>query len=324
MHVEEACKMTEDQYYEHLNKHFYRKNVDEFNKCNDLASRLLVSVPCTQRYERLGVLLKNIEDKYGFGMRFNYTPLYLWQKCFCPTINDDSLFAAGTFVVFCCLVDNFLDSNRYTETEKDSVAEKIRHFVPKVGTNSHDIARYQELDELREIVLNYINGINGDSAYATNSLISDISAALESELFMYESRLKLREAILRKDLKKYIDKSVLFEKAAFLMASSGYNTKRSVDAAESVGRIFWLIDDLCDFVADIKAKRRNSLLVFCVKEEREMLLTERIEIAFRNIDCAINELENELDNLKKSVDVELYSYMMSQVWKWGHYVRIAV
>lgn len=314
--------MTEKQYYSYLDDALYKKNAHRYASCNEFASKLTIVCPSTGKYEELLGMLKAIENNYGFNMKLNYSQLYLWQKNFCPHLDDDAILGAGIFVIFCCLVDNFLDSNRFSTEQKEKVAQKITYFeqrsIEKYCSRTND---YIELNLLSKSISDFINSNVIDNHYTKAELFKDMMSAFKSELFMYRNRLCLNESMSKSELSNYTDKSVMFEKVAFLMVSYGYNTEKSIEVAECLGKIFWLIDDLCDFLIDIRAKRRNSLLVYCVNETKAMDLSERVDKVFDNIDIAINELEKQIEFLRLNVDISFYSYMMSQIWKWGSHVR---
>ena len=149
----------------------------------------------------------------------------------------------------------------------------------------------------------------------------DLFKAFQSEEYMYRSNLKKYEKIPDEDLSILIDKSTLFEKVVFLTATYGYNTIQSVEAAELLGEMFWLVDDLCDFVEDVHAGRKNSLLFYCIKERKELTLERRIELVYNNMDFAVDHLNNVLAKLKKLVDNEMFFFIVLQIWKWCHNIR---
>lgn len=307
-------------YYEYLYQNFLRSREEEFQKCISHDHALIIPPPTGTKYEHLVYLLTQIEQKYGFNMRLNYRQLYLWQKNFCPSIDIEAILAAGNLVLFCCLVDNILDSKRFSPKDKEIICNIIN--LEKNSIQIHrELTSFAELSDLINGVFEFYRERNNDTVYSVQSFQQDIRRAVQSEIYMYHSSLLSREAISREKLVLMTDKSIAFEKASFLTASFGHNTDESIDAAITLGNCFWLLDDLCDFIEDIRARRKNSLLLYCVDETDILSLPNRVKIAFENIDKAIYKLNKELYNLKLQVDIDLYSFIMSQVWKWSSHVR---
>lgn len=308
------------QYYQRLYEELLLKHKDEFNDCLSRDSGLTVSPPETEEYVRLNRLLGQVEEKYGFQMTLNYKQLYLWQRNFCPVADDSSLLAAGKLVLFCCLADNLLDSPRFSDKEKESVCEKAL-TQRELSLSRPSKACFPELDALRDEAYGFYEKRPQDDVYPVAAVMDDLALAFRSETYMYHSRLKDYETLPDSDLPLLADKSVRFEKAALLTTSFGNNTERSVKAAVTMGRIFWLTDDLCDLIDDLRAKRKNSLLFFYADSSDALSLLERAALVYQNMGQAIMTLWGELENLRKLVDKDLYAFMVSQVWKWCHHVR---
>lgn len=311
--------LTTWQYYQRLYESLILKRKDVFDNCLAYDSVLTVLPPETEGYTRLNRLLGEVEEKYGFHMTLNYKQLYLWQQNFCPVADDASLLAAGKLVLFCCLVDNVLDSPRFFGKEKESVCDKL---LPQqeIDLTSSPKGHFAELDALRDEAYDFYMHTY-DNAYSTEAVMSDLALAFRSEAYMYRSRLRDCETLSASDLPLLTDKSVRFEKAALLTASFGHNTKRSIKAAVTMGKIFWLTDDLCDLIDDIHAKRKNSLLFFYADSSAPLSLLERAEAVYQHMNQAVADLWEELENLRGLADKSLYAFMVAQVWKWCCHVR---
>ena len=130
-----------------------------------------------------------------------------------------------------------------------------------------------------------------------------------------------RESFLQQKLPLVTDKSVAFEQAAFEIAVAGHGNAHTENAAENMGKLFWLVDDICDFPEDIKERRRNSLLYYLVPEEDEINLQTRVTLAYKRIDKAIDELICCLRQLPALVANPLYMYMLRTIWDWGKNIR---
>ena len=76
------------------------------------------------------------------------------------------------------------------------------------------------------------------------------------------------------------------------------------------------MDDLCDFIDDIKAGRKNSLLIFCADKEAFGSFEERLENVFKNMNRAVNELENTLRKLRNYVDETFFCFLVVRIWNW--------
>lgn len=314
--------ITSAQYYQYLYDSFLLKHKEEFQYCLRHDPAREMEVPKTGDYRKLLSLLEQIDLKYGFDMELNFAQLSLWQKKFVGGTDEEALLAAGCFVLFCCLTDKFLDSPRFSTEQKEVVCEKCSLIGMEISgmeiTREHG---FRELDLLIAPFIRFIRKRNDREPYSKGMLYTDIHKAFRSEIYMYRSVLDHKRDMEGEDLSLLIDKSVRFEKAAFLTASFDFNSQKSVRAAEALGRIFWLTDDLCDFVEDIREHRKNSLLVFCIQDEKVSSLEERSEAVLKNLDIAVSQLEGDLLLMKELVSEEFYCFMMAQVWKWSFKVR---
>lgn len=310
--------ISEHQYYQKFYNMFIKENQQLFDECTAHDFSAKVPKPEGEAYERLQFLLSTIEQKYGFDMRLNYKQLYLWQRTVMSEVDEERIMVAGKLVLFCCLVDNFLDSPRFSIAEKDKLCEMagITFFNSPIPNDSPN---FPEMNILAQDVLGFYQAHPTDIAYPNWK--EDLFHAFQSEVYMYRSMLKKQEGLPDEDLGLLLDKSVKFEKAAFLTATYGYNTAQSVEAAKLLGEVFWLVDDLCDFIEDVHAGRKNSLLFYCVQESGVFTLEQRIEMAYANMDLAIDRLNSVLICLRTLVNRDMLFFIVSQIWKWCYNVR---
>ena len=95
----------------------------------------------------------------------------------------------------------------------------------------------------------------------------------------------------------------------------GNNTDKTMQAAINVGKIFWLVDDLCDIPEDIEYKRKNSLLFLKMKLGL-LSIEERMKNVLINIDEYIKELIENLEGLKVLAGKDFYEYIVNDIWEW--------
>ncbi len=309
------------EYYSYVNKRFLEKNHRLFAGCSEkkLFER---SVP-EGIFDELFLLLDIIQRKYEFDMQtmciVNYNQFVLWQQSNLGLVHYEDMLIAIKFMVFCCLADKILDSGRFCREEKEYVCKKldIQVFFSDQQFVSDS---FVELDELLNDVRVFLGSerVKGSPYYEV--IAEKIEQALISEIYMARHPLLPIEMHDPNKMMLLVDKSISFETAAFLMASISHSSDKMAAAAECIGKIFWMADDLCDFVDDVKNRRRNSLLFYCT-QKKEMRLADRVEEAFANIDMFINELEHHLLALKKLVCREMYEYVLNEVWEWCSDIR---
>ena len=314
--------ISERKYYLHIYENFLVKNSKLFNNCciNDLQR-----LPLPNSYSRIIELLDEVERNYEFNMQKmcvpNYNQFALWQMNFMRQIDDNKICIALEFVIFCCLSDKILDSGRFTDAEKQKVCERLnvdKFFSPH--TWNGDL--FPELDILLNDIRSFLTSVVCKEPEEAQYIKNCMQDAFESEIYMYSSPLKAYESISNADRHLLIDKSTKFETAAFLLSSTNHNNEISQEAALCIANIFWRIDDLCDFIEDIKFQRKNSILFFCAPNDQDMTLLTRAETAVANVDLFIGDLQNDLILLHDLVCKELYQYIIDEVWDWCTYVRL--
>lgn len=321
MMLREATNMlSEKEYFATLYENIISKNASLFLGCDE---KHLSDIPIEGNcFERLYELLNQVENNYGFDMQKmilpNYKKFVLWQRCFLNDFDATRVKIATEFIVFCCLVDKILDSNRFSDSDKELVCQKLnaRYFFAEHEYKSDG---FFELDILLNNIRSFI--VNSKSQEEQEKLLCFIDKALVSEVYMYRNTLEMNDKMSKSEHHLLIDKSVEFEKAAFLLASFGNNTKKSESSAENVGVIFWIIDDLCDLIEDMGCKRRNSILFMGVNSEEVVELSQRFNIACANLNIFIEILFENLNNLKDNSNTTFYNYILNEVWEWCTSVR---
>lgn len=312
--------MNDKYYYKKLYNALIYENNDIFEMNNE-KNYLNIGIN-KEIFSGLYELLNQVENKYEFDMQKmllpNYRKFYLWQQHFCGKAHIKKIKIAIEFIIFCCLVDKILDSKRFTEEQKNYVCEKI---VTKNFSSPHkyESQNFIELDILLNDVRKYIIKSKSDEE---EKLLESIDKALLSEVYMYRNILEKKDSMKQEDYHYLTDKSVEFEKAAFMLATYNCNSYESNLAATNVGEIFWIIDDLCDLPEDVKCKRKNSLLFLNIDDESFIDISKRVEVACDNLDIYIRRLKSNLLQLKINAGEDFYDYIINEIWEWCSNVRL--
>lgn len=314
--------LNEKQYITYLHNNFIKKNEETFQSCDE--AKLTLRTMPAGLFDELMNLLGRVYENYGFDMQKmcapNYNKFVLWQKNCFGGYNEEELLAAVKFIVFCCLSDKILDSPRFSDAEKECVCRKLNIdlFTQRTPFSSE---MFGELDELLNDIRKFLvsQQIQESSHYAM--IINKMRQAFVSEIYMYRNPLLCEESVTETELTLMVDKSVEFEIAAFLLAAATSIQMHEIKTAKCIANVFWLIDDLCDFVEDIKCKRKNSVLFYCTWEMGEMCLTERVEKSFQKIDMLLDMLEKNIFEIKQSANRDLYEYILNEIWEWCKGVR---
>lgn len=314
--------ISERQYYQFIYKRLIEKNNQLFADCDE-SKLACIEIP-KEQFMWLYELLDCVEKNYGFDMQKillpNYNKFTLWQECFMQECKPENIEIAMQFIVFCCLADKILDSKRFLIEQKAAVIDKlnIKHFTSKSEYVSNE---FQELDRLLNNIRRFMKKQRNENSVELKKILDCMECAFQSEIYMARVPLLQKEKLDQSRLCLLTDKSVQFEIAAFLLASFGENTARTQKAALDVANIFWQIDDLCDLIEDIKAKRRNSMLFVCVHELNELTLAERAHKCVENAEKFIIMLEENIRLLKMDSNDAFYTYVLNEVWEWCSYVR---
>lgn len=325
----------------------------------------------------------------------DYVKFRAWQVCCGKNKPDKQLiYMSISFVLFCCLADKMLDSRRISKELRSWTADCLNSFIqaddemflPEKATALQKKAfmlpdktsRLQRealqkkmlqkeaphkdaersIPEMTQLWQN-ISETAQSTAFSREDrirIVREIRKAFLSELYMYENPLPEREAFPPERLYLVKDKSVAFEKAAFLMALGtkndgngretatelclhGKDQKTAVDPhlygegretamdpclhgeametlLDAVADVYWLTDDLVDLLEDVRRHSRNSLLYVLIPEEKELDLETRVERAVSNIDQALELLKNRLLYIKENSGEEFGNIMTETVYRW--------
>lgn len=277
-----------------------------------------------EMYLELYTLLDQVEHKYEFDLQknvaTNHTRFTLWQQHFCGNASPANTLAATQFVLFCCLADKILDSNRFSSVQKEAVCQKLysQHFF---SDRSYESQNFPELDTLLNQIRIYLLKCS-ISSQDKIELEEHMRRAFHSEIFMYRYPLKELDAMTESDLPLLIDKSVEFELSACLIAGPSPYSPQMMKAAICIGRIMWIIDDLWDLPEDVAAFRRNSFLFFNLPLE-SCSIQERSYAAQANIKLYVDILANNLRSLKETVNSTLFNHIRWEVCKWSKHINDA-
>lgn len=312
--------ITIQEYYNSVNEGFLKTHMPLFKE--SLSYRIDENEKAIQGSSKLIELLDLVYDKYDFNLHKQIKPnlqqFYLYQLQICGKTDSHRLDVALVFVLFCCLADKFLDSPRFSEEEKEYICQKLdtKHLLSDIPYGSE---HFQEMNEL----LNYLRAfmVKHSDFPRFQVLIEDIQDAFASEMYMSKAHLPMSEKSTKKDLYLLTDKSIKFEKSAFLLSVLGDITPDADTIADSIAKIFWLADDLCDFVEDVQCKRKNSLLYLYTSETEKLSLTERVEQTYRNLSSIYTLLDEEIERLSMVATPQLYHFIITQVWDWFSDVR---
>ena len=210
-----------------------------------------------------------------------------------------------------------MDSRRFTEKQKNHVCEKI------ITSNFSSLQEYKSQDFIElDILLNDIRKYIVDSkSEEEEELLNIIDKALASEVYMYRNVLGFTDSMEKEDYHFLTDKSIEFEKAAFMLSTYNNNRVETNLAATNVGEIFWIIDDLCDLIEDVKCKQKNSLLFLNIDYEGNIDITKRVEHVCKNLGFYVSILKDNLCQLKNNAGVDFYDYIINEIWEWCENVR---
>jgi len=312
--------ITVQEYYNTIYEDFIKKRMQLFESSlsyhYDDNEQLLRGSP------ELIALLDVIYEKYDFNLHIQIRPVmqhfYLYQLQICNDTDPKKLEAALLFVLFCCLGDKFLDSLRFTKEDKKCICQKLNTDYISCE-KPYESTHFQELDAFINQIRTFI--VSQPDISELQSLLKEMQEAFDSEIYMSKTKLPMSELFRKEDLHLLIDKSVKFERSAFFLSVLGNVTSEAEIIADSIAKIFWLVDDLCDFAEDVQCKRRNSLLFLYADETQEVGLPERIEQTCRNLPRIYSLLDEEIERLHRYADPQLYHVIIAQVWDWFSNVR---
>ncbi|MDO4306362.1 MAG: hypothetical protein Q4C77_05965 [Eubacteriales bacterium] len=270
--------------------------------------------------EQLNTILDQIRFTYGFDLRrnarINMEKFRIWRRELGLPDADYYAYVATCFVVFCCLEDKILDSRRFSSDEKEALCGELSLFWNR---EMLERCRFPEVWALGTQVAEFLAKQEKIDSSRYLALKDKIDRAFSSETFLYHHPLSSFDGKL--NLCCLTDKSVEFVAASFEIAAYDSDQNKIKEIAKLIGELFWLIDDICDFPADIEDGIMNSALIFCTDISQEMPLYERIEHAAFHMEYMIRELECRNEYLERMVGAELCRFIRNELWDWTLDVR---
>lgn len=334
------------------NEDLFRDCRAEPEKGRDAAEELAAA----PGFDTLYAIMDRAETLYEFDLQKMIYPDYVkfkaWQEvCHFPKTDENLIRAGIAFVLFCCLCDKILDSRRIAPDlraavrgylnsfrEEDGMLESGMPGRNSAGTDKYGFPERQATEEkkmdpgsiriLQELWTEVCSGMAKirDSEAAAR-IRREMKRAFVSEVYMSENPLPDRESFPRSKLHLVIDKSKAFENAAFMIAAGGQIAPvvkfPGAKLFSAVADLYWLADDLADFPEDMQNRSRNSLLYYCVPDEREISVEERVVMAFANIYLALKRLEESLRYVLEHTNPAFGNIMAETVYDWinGEAVR---
>lgn len=301
-------------------KYVYNRLVLQHISCNSQQVGLYKKVVLDKELKNL---LDEIYRQYHWNFyenaRANIVKFRLWRKEFNLPENEMLVYAATYFVLYCCMVDKILDSRQFSQDEKKVICKGLETFWEN---SSRKMCLFPQVDLLGERTKQLLFKAGIKSDIKASYLHNKISRAFSSEIFLFNHPLDCFSTIIQ--LQDLTDKSVEFVSGAFCIAAYDCTDCKMETISTSIGSIFWLIDDICDFAADLEDGNINSVLVLCTDMSQEMTIKQRIDQAFTNMEFIIQRLETEVEKLKSCVSKEFFDWILNALWMWTGDVRKAV
>ena len=306
--------MTKKQkYYEYL----YRRLVLEHSEWNGKDKFVHREMKLSSELKEL---LDRIFVKWGLtfhrNVALNLEKFQLWREGFGAVRNFEYIEVASYFVLYCCLADRILDTQRFTDQEKELVYQDIKNFWN--GSYNGD-GEFSELHKIRKKILIFFDKNEKTQKNKYQILKDKISRALISERFMYDHSIDDFNSDM--DPHNILDKSVEFVSASFLIAAWDLFGKEEIKTADLIGEIFGYVDDICDYVLDMETGTLNMVLFICMNERTDISTMKWMEEAAGHIEIMIRLFENKVEQLRNRVDTQLYLYLLDELWNWTGDIR---
>lgn len=271
----------------------------------------------------LGSLLDDIYMKFNWSFhknaKTNIAKFRLWRKEFSLPENDTLVYAATYFVLYCCLVDKIIDSRCFSEDKKKLLCKELNSFWK---ITSESVCAFSEVALLGKRMKRLLFRKSLQNNFKWFQLLHKINRAFSSECFLYEHPLECFNTNIQ--LHNLTDKSICFVSSAFEIAALDSFNIRMEKLSEIIGNIFWLIDDICDFAADLEDGIINSALLFCTDLKQEMSIEHRINYALSNMEVMTQKLEAEIEEMNILASTELSNWILNQLWEWTADIRKSV
>ena len=294
------------------NRYIYNTISELIFDCGDSYQDKFVDSRADNLPVHIREILAEISDIYDYDMTkkflINLDFIFTWQESITGSVNEEAAIVAAEYIIFCCVVDKILDSDRFSKDVKRKLLQYIgiESFSYHIPLNIEE-TEFQCIFKLVMDIRAFLRKYAGDKA---DNVMKDIDKALRSECFM--SFHDLQYSVKEDEQSFLIDKSVSFESSAVRLGVLPYDSDPVVQA-DTIGEIFWLIDDICDLLDDYKSNRINSLLYY---NNPEYKIADRLIYAVNHIDFYIELLNVKIALLKQSTDNTVYEYMKEQIWWW--------
>jgi hypothetical protein len=311
--------MSNTDIKERYNKYIYNRIVLQHPEWKTESAGWLSNVELNGELE---ALLDEIYRKYNWhfheNARANIQKFRLWRiECGLP-VNDSLVYAATYFVLYCCLVDKIMDSRNISQEEKKALCEELQSFW---NDKSEISGAFPQVSLLGMRMKAYLFFSVKKTEPRFSLIVDKINRAFASECFISTHTIQcFSTAIPNYNL---TDKSVEFVSASFWIAAYDATDKKMEILAQIIGEIFWLIDDICDFMPDLEDRTINSALLYCTDTSIEMSIDERVNKAVENMEMMIQKLETNVNRLKNMATVQFSNWIMNELWIWTADIRRA-
>jgi hypothetical protein len=298
-------------------KYIYNRLVQQHLEWKSEKTGLLSNIALDRELE---ILLDGIYEQYNWhfheNARANIQKFRLWRKEVGLQDNESLVYAATCFVIYCCLVDKIMDSRKFPKEEKTVLCKELHIFWEEKSDVSLTFPHVTLLGmKIKEFLFRNVK----KTEKRFSSMVDKIDRAFASECFICTHPLHcFNTTIQSHDL---TDKSIEFVSASFWIAAYDATDKKMEELAEIIGEVFWLIDDICDFVADLEDGTINSALFFCTDMTQEMSLDERVNKAVENMEMMIQRLEVKVERLKELSTTQFADWILNELWTWTADVR---
>lgn len=245
-------------------------------------------------------LLKRRESEpYRSVISLGLRSYVLAMQSFGKKLNARALSCAVLFSVLGSLLDDRID--RGTTPERESALRLLHWERGCGGYFQGKITRCGNYaEELLTEISAYLQIIRFRQREAYNDLLRQLQQAAEAE------SQPIYPADSRQASHYVMHKSVHYTQLGFALAASGSLSRREACLCRMVGRVYRLIDDLCDMEEDAAGDQINYITARA-QNQRELL--HSLEQAFRELDKA-------LAALKQGMSREFYTFLLYELRLW--------
>lgn len=289
---------TKEQYFDELYNALEKTKI-MLDKTNYIKSRVNLETYLKKYYfdERIIRKIKN-----DYNIRFNNVFLinskkfYLISKLYLEKTNKYFIETAIYFIVLGCLLDALIDNG--LEYQKREAKNKIDiNYCNDYLINFNKAKENNAIDLLFEKVGEGLKQIKEiDESYYIE-IIELIKRAIESELYV------VSKCSLDNEKCMIQNKSILFSVISLKIALIG--NKYDDDIFFSIGELFALIDDLCDYFEDKISLQKNIIISKIENEKYDFV-----------INSTVNRLEELLEEIKNKTNKEIYNFFIFELFDW--------